>query len=69
MYDSLVVYIYVWLDRVRKYKRCLFFVRYVKTQHMFNEKGAHTLFIERVLYFPISHSNEHRLHILLYDMT
>ena len=33
----------------------------------------HTLFIRRVLYFPISHSNEHRLHILyvcrLYDLT
>ena len=25
---------------------------------------AHTLFIGRVLYFPISHSNEHRLHII-----
>ena len=25
---------------------------------------AHTLFIERVLYFSISHSNEHRLHTL-----
>ena len=37
---------------------------------MFNEKGgrlkAHTLFIQRVLYSPISHSNEHRLHILLH---
>ena len=60
--------VYVWLDRVRKYKRCSFFVRYVILQHMFNEWGvrlkAHTLFIERVLYLPISHSNEHRLHIL-----
>ena len=25
---------------------------------------AHTLFIGRVLYFPISHSNEHRFHIV-----
>ena len=34
---------------------------------MFHEQSvrlkAHTLFVERVLYFPISHSNEHRLHI------
>ena len=28
---------HVWLDRVRKYKRCSFFVRYVKIQHIFNE--------------------------------
>ena len=34
MYGSLV---YVLLDRVRKYKRCSFFVRYVNIQHMFNE--------------------------------
>ena len=62
---------HVWRHRVRKYKRCSFFVWYGKIQHMFHEKSvrlkAHTLFIERVLYFPhiqISHSNEHRLHVI-----
>ena len=65
--QCMVVLCHVWLGRVRKYKHCSFFVRYLKIQHMFTEQGvrlkAHTLFIERVLYFPISHSNEHRLHI------
>ena len=46
-----------------------FFVRYGKIQHMSNNQGvrlkAHTLIIVRVLYFPISHSNEHRLHIVI----
>ena len=36
-------------------------------QLMFNEKNVrrqdHNKFIERLLYFPISHSNKHRLHI------
>ena len=36
-------------------------------KYMFNEQGvclmAHTLFIERVLYFPVSPWSEHRLHI------
>ena len=27
---------------------------------------AHTLLIERVLYFPTAHSNEHRLHIFIH---
>ena len=35
-----------------------------KIQHMSNEQGvrlkAHTLFIERMLYFPVSHSYEYR---------
>ena len=46
------------------------FVRYGKIQQTFNEQvvrlKAYTLFIERVLYFPISHSNGHRLHIVTY---
>ena len=52
---------------MRKYKRCSFVVWYGKIQHSSNKKGirlkAHTLFIRRVLYIPISHSIEHRLHI------
>ena len=59
---------HVWPHRVIKYKRCSFFVWYGKMQHMFHESSvrlkAHTLFMKRVLYFPISHSNEHRLHIV-----
>ena len=39
-------------------------------QHTSDEQGvrlkAHTLFIGQVLYFPISHSNEHRLLILVF---
>ena len=54
--------------RVRKYKRCSLFMRYEKIQPSSKEQGvrlkAHTLFIGRGLYFHISHSNEHRLHIL-----
>ena len=58
---------HVWFDRMKKYKRYSFFVRYGQIQNFFNEWGvrlkAHTSFVERVLYFPISHTNEHRLHI------
>ena len=47
---------HVWRDRVRKYKRWSFFVRYGKIQHLSNEQGvrlkAHTLLIGWVLYFP-----------------
>ena len=49
---------------LKKYKRCSVFVRYVKIQHLSNDKVfAFTVFIGWVLSFPISHSNEHRLHI------
>ena len=44
-------------------------VLYAKIQHSFNEQGvrlkAHTLFIEHVLYLPISHLNEPRLYVLV----
>ena len=50
-----------------KIQTMFIFVRYGKIQHMSKEQGvrlkAHTLFLGRVLYFPIPHSNEHRLHI------
>ena len=55
---------------LRKYKWYSFScsVRYWKILHMFKEYGVrlkvHTLFLGRVLYFPIPHSNEHRLHII-----
>ena len=56
---------HVWLDRVRKYKRCSFFVRQNISNEYCVRLKAHTLFIGRVLYFLTSHSNEHRLYILL----
>ena len=56
----------VWLDRVREYKR-LFPVLYGIRQHSSNKKvvriKSHTLFIGRVLYCPLSHSNKDHLHI------
>ena len=62
----------MWVDRMRKYKRCSFSVRYGKMQHTSNERDfrlkAHILFIGRVLFFPISHSNEHRFHIISHSV-
>ena len=43
------------------------FVRYGKIQHMSNEWGVR-LIPWTVLYFPIPHSNEHRLHIIAYNV-
>ena len=42
---------------------CSLFVQEGKIKHSFVRPSAHTLFIARVLYFPISHSNEHRLEV------
>ena len=48
-----------------KIQTVFIFVRYGEIQHMSKEQGvrlkAHTLFLGRVLYFPIPHSNEHRI--------
>ena len=50
-----------------KIQTVFIFVRYGETPHMSKKKSvrlkAHTSFLGRVLYFPIPHSNEHRLHI------